>query len=384
MSPIASKRIYYPYFDYLRILLASIVMFGHAGLIGWENSGRLAVDVFFALSGWLIGGILLNVDVKNLPRFYFNRAMRIWIPYYIAFFLIVIASLLKDPIDAKWLEFILYKLTWSYNLFGPDQLATCKSCMPLDGTANHFWSVNAEEQFYLLSPLLLVIFKGLGRHIMAWVAIASAMLFLEVYSAISFGVLLAVLNHRYPDFHYKNSIRLIAFMVFLGSAAGLALTQYYEYFSPFFSSSLILLLAIKGEQQILGNILGGMSYPLYLNHWIGVFMANYMLSFVGMRGTVIGHVLATIINYGIALFLYLYIERRVLNKRREWYSLGRGVLFTLIAYFILILGIIYGTFLNLSSLNMLLILIFVSVYLMIIVSYQRNHLVFLKRREQTI
>lgn len=42
---------YYPYFDYLRIVLASVVMLGHDGLISWGPSGTLAVDVFFALSG---------------------------------------------------------------------------------------------------------------------------------------------------------------------------------------------------------------------------------------------------------------------------------------------------------------------------------------------
>ena len=40
---------YYPYFDYLRIALATIVMLA--------QSGNLAVQMFFDLSGWLIGGI---------------------------------------------------------------------------------------------------------------------------------------------------------------------------------------------------------------------------------------------------------------------------------------------------------------------------------------
>ena len=78
------KKTYYPYFDYLRIALATIVMLGHDGLIRWGQSGNLAVQVFFALSGWLIGGILLRLSTDDLPRFYFNRALRIWIPYYIA------------------------------------------------------------------------------------------------------------------------------------------------------------------------------------------------------------------------------------------------------------------------------------------------------------
>jgi len=34
--------------------------------------------------------------------------------------------------------------------------------MPLKGTGNHFWSINAEEQFHLFAPLLLTIFARFG------------------------------------------------------------------------------------------------------------------------------------------------------------------------------------------------------------------------------
>ncbi|WP_368509181.1 acyltransferase family protein [Aliiglaciecola sp. 1_MG-2023] len=59
----------------------------------------MAVDIFFALSGWLIGGILLETKRKDLPRFYFNRAIRIWVPYYIALILLLLLSLMTDPLD---------------------------------------------------------------------------------------------------------------------------------------------------------------------------------------------------------------------------------------------------------------------------------------------
>ena len=55
----ASAR-YFPLFDWLRFLLASVVVLGHAHVITWEPAAMVAVRVFFALSGWLIGGILLR------------------------------------------------------------------------------------------------------------------------------------------------------------------------------------------------------------------------------------------------------------------------------------------------------------------------------------
>lgn len=103
MEKIMQKNQYYPWFDWLRALLAIAVMFTHEGLSPWNQSGNFAVQVFFALSGWLIGGILLKISLKDLPRFYFNRALRIWAPYYIALLLLITASLLKEPITLKWL-----------------------------------------------------------------------------------------------------------------------------------------------------------------------------------------------------------------------------------------------------------------------------------------
>lgn len=57
INPEAEKVQSYPWFDLLRFVLASIVVLGHAGFtFAPFLTGGLAVSVFFALSGWLIGG----------------------------------------------------------------------------------------------------------------------------------------------------------------------------------------------------------------------------------------------------------------------------------------------------------------------------------------
>ena len=59
----ASTNSYSPAFDWLRFALALIVLLDHGGGFGDKagtRMGGLAVHVFFVLSGWLIGGILLN------------------------------------------------------------------------------------------------------------------------------------------------------------------------------------------------------------------------------------------------------------------------------------------------------------------------------------
>ena len=160
-------RIYYPWFDWLRLALAATVLASHEGLIrGWPDAGNFAVQVFFSLSGWLIGDLLFNLPRGQLRKFYFNRALRIWCPYFLALSFLVGASLLRDKITLKWAEFVFYKSTSVYNLFGMPQLAIHRSEMPLFGTGSHFWSVNAEEQFYLLAPLVLVVLpRKFGRSV---------------------------------------------------------------------------------------------------------------------------------------------------------------------------------------------------------------------------
>ena len=86
LAPIAHRdKVYFPGFDWLRFALACAVMFSHLGLFpAWPRAGDLAVQVFFALSGWLIGGILLGVERRDLPRLLLQPRVRIWAPYYLA------------------------------------------------------------------------------------------------------------------------------------------------------------------------------------------------------------------------------------------------------------------------------------------------------------
>jgi len=339
----SNKTYYYPYFDYLRIVLAIIVMLFHDGLIKWVHSGDLAVQVFFALSGWLIGGILLKLSVKDLPRFYFNRAFRIWIPYYFALILIIAVSLLRDPITPKWMEIVFYDLSFVYNIFGPPQLAEYAQFMPLQSTANHFWSVNAEEQFYLVAPILLVLAASkFGRTVFAWIGIAIVAWITNIYGSMVFGVLAAVVVHHYGPVHSNRSVRSILIGVTGISFAGIIYGFNYDLLAPIFAIGVVLLLAIKGSQDRLGAFWGGVSYPLYLNHWIGVFMANALLGRFGLRGSVFGHILSNSLNLVIAAVLYCLIDRKIVSMREKWFTHKRGIIATSLAYSLTGIGLLGG------------------------------------------
>lgn len=335
-------KTYYPIFDYVRFIAASIVMFSHSGLIGWSPGASVAVDVFFALSGWLIGGILIRTQKTDLPRFYFNRAIRIWVPYFAAFLLIVFVSLVKDPITFKWFEFIFYKLTFVYNIFGPPQLAEYKNLMPLDGTGNHFWSVNAEEQFYLFAPILLVLLAKFGRHPLTWAVLSIIAWYSNLYAPIFLGVFAAVSVSRYGDFYEKVPAKLILTIVLIISIFGMVYSSDYRYYSPAFSISLVLLLAIKGKQDKVGEFLGGVSYPLYLNHWLGVFVANALTEPFGLRESLYSDYLAMIVGFVIGAVMYLLIDKQCLKHRAQLYTRTRGIWVTSCAYIMIVIGLSFG------------------------------------------
>lgn len=338
-----APAVYYPWFDWLRAVLAITVMVGHDKLIPWQHAGGFAVEVFFALSGWLICGVLLKTERAALPRFYFNRAVRIWAPYYLALALLVGASLVREPVTPKWLEFVFYKMTFSYNWFGFNQLATSIDSMPLRGTGNHFATVNAEEQFYLLAPLMLVLLPTrVGRSTSAWVALAFIAWLGRQYASIAIGVAAAVIANNTPGAFSSARARWLLAATALVAAMALAVDYHFDLVAPILAICTVLLLTIEGPHQPLGTIAGGMSYPLYLNHWIGIFVANALLKPYGLRDSIASHVLSTTLNISIAVALYWFVDRRLLRRRSQWYTPQRGLWITCTAYSMVAAGLLVG------------------------------------------
>ncbi|MDM9625778.1 acyltransferase [Rhizobium sp. S152] len=337
-----SSSNYYPLFDYLRIILSITVMLSHDGLIFWSDGGNFAVQVFFALSGWLIGGMLMDASKADLPRFYFNRALRIWVPYYLALGLLICASLMKDTPTSKWVEFVFYKATFVYNLFGTRQLTDFWSLMPLDGTGNHFWSVNAEEQFYLLVPILLVLIVPLGRSLLLWFLIAAAAWWLEIYASIVFGVLAAVLARKVGPIHAFAPARVVSFGGVVVFSSALVTGMDYYAWAPLLAICIVLLLAVPGKPTPLGKFVGGISYPLYLNHWIGVFAGHALMGPFGMRDTPERQLLSALLNIGIAAALYWLVDWRILAMRNGWFTPERGRMAMWLGYGVTGTGLIVG------------------------------------------
>jgi peptidoglycan/LPS O-acetylase OafA/YrhL len=338
------KIVEYPLFDWLRFVLASAVVLVHCDLIRWSPAGNLAVQCFFALSGWLIGSILLRTDSAGIPRFFFNRATRIWIPYAAAILLVYGFSSVLEPVNLRRFEFMLYDVTFTRNWFGalPDE-ATAFAQMPFRGIGGHFWSICVEEQFYLIAPLALILLPRAGRSPRFWTALALVLTAAESdFAAISFGVLAATLNQTHKNWHLGRWGIISLACVFGLAAIGLAISSS-RLFSPIFSISLVLLAARPGKRSSVSEFFGGISYPIYLNHWLGGFVAHSLLKHVGLFLSWEREV-TFFFGLIVGATMYLAIDQVVLQYRSNYYNKRRGMGLALIAYGLLSTGISFGIF----------------------------------------
>ena len=152
MDPRFQKRERQPGLDLLRALAIIIVVIYHAGIMGFPLPGRvhrfgwIGVDLFFVLSGYLIGGQLLAPLARgrhiNLGRFFARRALRI-LPAY----LVILAIYIFLP---WWREYPEMTPWWKF-------IISVQNIGLHGGTAfSHAWSLAVEDQFYLLLPLILL------------------------------------------------------------------------------------------------------------------------------------------------------------------------------------------------------------------------------------
>lgn len=170
----ASASSYRPEIDGLRALAVLPVVFYHFG-IGGFSGGFVGVDIFFVISGFLIGGILWeelhNTGRVALGRFFMRRVRRL-APAYLA---VGLATLI-----GAW--FIL--LPFDFREFGQELIAATvylanvhffNEAGYFDQASDrklllHTWSLAVEEQFYLVLPTLMLVLAAWKRHL-PWILI---------------------------------------------------------------------------------------------------------------------------------------------------------------------------------------------------------------------
>jgi peptidoglycan/LPS O-acetylase OafA/YrhL len=292
------------------------------GGLSWSG-----VDLFFVLSGFLIGGILL--DARESPRyyqtFYIRRAYRI-LPLY---FLVLIPcwSLLLAT-QAGWIPSI-----WAFVFQGPvptwmfftlTQNVGMAFFGVMSGEALSItWSLAVEEQFYLALPLMIrEVARKYHFHLALGAILAAPLLRLALirfYSdgvfcnyfltpcradALGWGVLCALLARNRRAWEFLNGRRrLLYYALAVLGALLLVLTIYLETiaegtYSPLTTSyhgleyslvalfcATLLLIAVTGEDAFVKTLLcnrlmiglGTIAYGTYLIHFILIVVIHILI-----------------------------------------------------------------------------------------------------------
>jgi len=301
-----------PVLDGIRGLAVSLVLLWHYGpclfpIIPESNTlGRLlyelaapsetGVDLFFVLSGFLIGGILL--DHRGAPNFfrvfYQRRVGRIF-PLYYGWLIIYAVVVYFWPPQTRYFQQIFNHQValWPCVLFLQNQAGNFISIFPHTSLAVT-WSLAVEEQFYLLIPLLIFLLPRRALTGLMVLAIVSAPFARWHYpapqniiytvcrwDALALGVLLALTIRTPRIWIWLQAHRPRLFWCWLAlfliswfhAFAGIVSYAVYQTFLNFTWAGL-LFLAVSRPEGKLGKSLshpiltraGILSYAIYLFH----------------------------------------------------------------------------------------------------------------------
>jgi peptidoglycan/LPS O-acetylase OafA/YrhL len=189
-APVERKRKmkYRPDVDGLRAVAVSSVVLFHA-LPVLAPGGFVGVDVFFVISGFLVTTIIqgeLAAGHFSLLDFYDRRARRILPALLVviaatavaAWALYLPAHLIEIGSAAFWSVLFLANM---YFLAEVDYFGAPEEAQPL----LHLWSLGVEEQFYVVTPLLMLFAVRFGRRgILVLLVAASAVSFLGAAAAV--------------------------------------------------------------------------------------------------------------------------------------------------------------------------------------------------------
>lgn len=259
------------------------------------------VDLFFVISGYIVGGIVIdNIDKADFFRsFYIRRATRILPLYFgmLALFYLAIAmtQVFPNPMDIWLLKGDIP--LWSYPIFMQNYFAGW-----YDHPGGRFfamaWSVATEEHFYLLFPPLLY-FLGLKRTAMVLLVTlivcpilrmvaqqqigfyAAYLPFPARADSIAYGVVVALMQRRWPLLMTGMAVRRLAVLATI--SLGAALCAYSLGHIQLGTAGRFTLLGLFYSAVIVWGVLGGgvfarllrnrfllffglISYPLYMVH----------------------------------------------------------------------------------------------------------------------
>jgi peptidoglycan/LPS O-acetylase OafA/YrhL len=360
-APVKPKS-FIPELDGLRGIAIALVMLYHLWRYSGDNPlgqsvssihavGWVGVDVFFALSGFLIAGILLDTRHRDdyFRRFYSRRALRIFPLYYAVVTVVGLAGVanrlgglgiehpaLENP-ETVWAHY-LYLTNFVVAWVGEDYL-------PIDIA----WSLAIEEQFYLVVPLLVRLLRPVALERLLWAVILSTPLirwltwsafddgYLAVHvlpftrmDALAVGCLAAlVLRRATPP--SQATINRVAVSLTLAAVAALALLSRGDglyiavgYSLPAAAVAVWIMNLRLGPRMSRGFLtseplclLGRLSYGLYLLHLPVRFVVDSVVQFdsANLLEAVLRAAIISGLSVGLSWLSWRYLELPILGWR---------------------------------------------------------------------
>ena len=344
--------------DLMRALAVAMVLVTHASFLfiplsqdlrvfdAWWMLGQLGVELFFVLSGFLIGGMLANqaaADDLDIRQFWIRRWLRTLPNYYL---FLLVNFLLERWISGAWPHAASYLVFWQ-NFAWPSPMFYGES-----------WSLAVEEIFYLVAPLLVLLARGRAGQFLhpiplILLGIAAFTLLRIVFvlhgnpswdegvrkvtlvrlDAIAYGVVAVLLYRRYRP--GLRAAAVVAMLGLVGTAvsvwAFLALPRDTSFFARTFLFNLISISfaaflpmaalwrssGLPAFVDVSVRKLALWSYALYVSH---LALLRVLLSIFGWKGATPLECLAQAIAFsvmaiGVAALVYRLYERPFLQLR---------------------------------------------------------------------
>lgn len=289
--------------DHLRALAIFMVLIYHYRMFAhpeWIDTygrfGWTGVDLFFVISGFLISKQLFE-QIKSsaeirLKEFYIKRFFRIIPPFALTLFLYFAFPFFREreALPPLW-KFITFTQNIELDLLH-------------FGSFSHAWSLCIEEQFYLLFPIILLLFFKYKKVVYIKYLLLFLLLFSIAARIISWQVFI-VPNINAADFwriwymkiYYPTYTRLD------GLVTGIGIAYFYEYsiwFKSFINSNGNILL-------ISGLIVVGFSF------WICNDQTSQTASIIGF--TIVSAGFGLILMSAVSKSSFLYHSKSVWTNR---------------------------------------------------------------------
>ncbi|TNM65313.1 acyltransferase family protein [Aliirhizobium smilacinae] len=324
--------------DGIRAICILLTITNHISGAPAYLNGTVGVDIFFALSGWLITRLLVDEYDRSgqiyLKGFYIRRAFRIVPLYLVTIMLYGIAAFLVARLKGDPLEFNSYQsaLPWLLSFNSEYRSAEAGNLF------GHAWTLGIEEKFYILCPAAMSLFvRGWRKIAMLVVPFILLLIFigdqgviLRGYAGLGFGTVLAIVAGR----HGVNRVLQSRWNIYLSIAAitvlyvlsvffpgGLKWNVAISFVAAFFIAGLwntrdtYASAALRFSPLVLA---GKFTYAIYLTHVLAI---NAAQIFAGKLGWGSSFWATYIFTYTISVILgaalYYVIELPLIEKGRR-------------------------------------------------------------------